>query len=212
MRAKITYVGVQRRERYFVPEAALRETLLNALCHSQYNYGVPIQISVYEDKMYIMNCGQLPDNWTVENLFAKHGSRPYNPNIASVFYLAGFIESWGRGIEKICEVCKANNLPMPEFTINPGDIMVKFTAPDDRIVHGPGKVIDRVTEKVTERVTEKENEVIELLLIDPGYTYGDLAEILKVSRKTVSERIKLLKEKGVIERVGSDTKGYWKIN
>ncbi|MDD7307105.1 MAG: hypothetical protein PUG78_01695 [Eubacteriales bacterium] len=52
----------------FVPEAALRETLLNYLCHSQYNYGVPIQISEYEDKMYIADCGQLPDNWAAENL------------------------------------------------------------------------------------------------------------------------------------------------
>ena len=99
MRAKISYIGMQRQERYFVPEAALRETILNALCHSQYNYGVPIQISIYEDKMYIANCGRLPDNWTVENLLVKHASKPFNPNIANVFYLAGFIESWGRGIE-----------------------------------------------------------------------------------------------------------------
>ena len=59
----------------------------------------------------------------------KHASRPYNPNIANVFYLADFIESWGRGIEKICEACKEDDLPMPEFTINPGEIVVKFTAP-----------------------------------------------------------------------------------
>lgn len=208
MRARISYVGVQRRERYFVPEAALRETLLNALCHSQYSYGVPIQISVYEDKLYVANCGQLPENWTAENLLKKHASRPYNPNIAHVFYLAGFIESWGRGIEKICEACKEEDLSVPEFTVNPSDIMVKFTAPEDRIVHSPGKV----TERVTERVTEKEYEVIELLRIDSGYTYTDMAEKLGVSRKTVSGRIKSLKEKGVIIRVGSDTKGYWNIN
>ena len=36
---------------------------------------------------------------------SKHASSPYNPNIAHVFYLAGFIESWGRGIEKICSAC-----------------------------------------------------------------------------------------------------------
>lgn len=203
MRAKITYVGVQRRESYFVPEAALRETLLNALCHSQYSYGVPIQISVYEDKMYIMNCGRLPDNWTVENLFAKHGSVPYNPNIAYVFYLAGFIESWGRGIEKICEACREESLPLPEFTVNPSDIMVKFTAPEDRIV--------RSSVRVTEGVTESERAVLDLLRIDPGYTYTDIADRLKISRKSVSERIKKLKEKGVIEREGSDTKGYWKV-
>lgn len=137
---------------------------------------------------------------------SKHASRPYtyNPNIANVFYLAGFIESWGRGIEKICEACKSDDLPMPEFTINPGDIMVKFTAPEKRVVRGPGGV--------TEKVTEKEKEVIELFRIDPGYTYADLAQILKVSRKTVSDRIKALKAKGIIERIGSDTKGYWKIN
>ena len=45
--------------------------------------------------MYIANCVQLPDNWTVENLLSKHASKPYNHNIANVFYLAGFIESWG---------------------------------------------------------------------------------------------------------------------
>ncbi len=39
---------------------------------------------------------------------------------------------------------------MPEFTINPGDIMVKFMAPEDRVVNGPGKVTDRVTDKVTD--------------------------------------------------------------
>ncbi len=49
MKAKITYEGMQRIERYFVPE----EALLNALCHKQYQSGVPIQISVYEDKLYI---------------------------------------------------------------------------------------------------------------------------------------------------------------
>ncbi len=46
-------------EKYFEQEVALRETLLNALCHSWHDYGVPIQISVYEDKLYIANCGQL---------------------------------------------------------------------------------------------------------------------------------------------------------
>lgn len=93
MRAKITYDGMQRIERYFVPEDALREALLNAICHKKYESGIPIQISVYEDKLYIANCGSLPETWTLNNLFNKHASKPYNPNIANVFYLAGFIES-----------------------------------------------------------------------------------------------------------------------
>lgn len=133
--------------------------------------------------MYVANCGRLPDNWTVDNLLMKHTSRPYNPNIANVFYLAGFIESWGRGIEKICNACIEDDLPIPEFLVNPGDNMVKFTAPKERIVRGFG------------RVTEKENRVLELIQIDPGFTYGDLAKKLKLSRKTISARIRSLKKK-----------------
>ena len=204
MRAKITYDGMQRIERYFVPEAALREALLNALCHKEYQSGVPIQISVYADKLYIANCGRLPENWTLENLMRKHASSPYNPNIAHVFYLAGFIESWGRGIEKICSACKNDGVPQPEYTINPGDIMVKFTAPKDRII--------KVSGRVTDRVTENERAVLLLLEEAPGYTMQQLAERLSVSRKSIASRLKKLKEKGVIERVGSDRSGYWKVN
>ena len=148
MKAKITYEGMQRIERYFVPDAALREALLNALCHKQYESGVPIQISVYEDKLYIANCGRLPDNWTADSLMSKHASRPYNTAIANVYYLAGFIESWGRGIEKICQACKEDGSPLPAYTVHPGDIMIQFTASEDRVIRS-------ATYKVTEKVTQK---------------------------------------------------------
>lgn len=39
-----------------------------------------------------------------------------------------------------------------------------------------------------------------------------LANIFKISRKTIAARLKDLKEIGLIERVGSARKGYWKIN
>lgn len=208
MRAKITYEGIYRRERYFVPEAALREALLNAICHKQYESRIPIQVSVYEDRLYVANVGRLPENWTLENLMGKHASLPYNPDIAHIFYLAGLIESWGRGIEKICDSLKADNLPMPEYTVHPGDIMIKFSGPEDRII----RVTDKVTDRVSEKVTDKEKRVLEMIIEDPGYTTTQIAEKMSVTRKTVSGYIRSLKEKGIIERIGSDRKGYWKIN
>ncbi len=212
MKAKISYVGMQRIERYFVPEEALREALLNALCHKDYSRGIPIQISIYNDKLYIANCGHLPENWTVENLFEKHASQPFNPNIAYVFYLAGFIESWGRGIEKICTACKNDGVFQPEFTVHPQDIMIKFSAPEDRVVRtSTDRVPEKVTERVTEKVTETENQLLALLMEDPAYTYEALSKKLKVSRKTVGGLIRSLKSKNIICRVGSDTKGYWQI-
>lgn len=202
---------MQRIERYPYPEAALREALLNAITHKMYGSRIPIQISVYDDRLYIANCGQLPENWTVEKLMTKHVSKPFNPDIAHVLYLAGFIESWGRGIEKICDACREDGIPQPEYIINPGDIMVKFTAPADRVIFSGRRVTEKVTVRVTEKVTVKENEILELLFEDPAYTLVAMAEKLGVSRKTIAYRIKLLKEKGIIQRVGSDKKGYWKI-
>ena len=207
MRAKITYEGIYRRERYFVPEAALREALLNAICHKQYESRIPIQVSVYDDRLYGANVGRLPENWTLENLMGKHASLPYNPDIAHIFYLAGFIESWGRGIEKICDSLKADNLPMPEYTVHPGDIMIKFTGPEDRIVRVNNKVNDRVNVHVNDR----ESALLNYLAQDPGYTVTQLAEMMNVSRKTIAGYLKALKDKGVIERIGTTRTGYWKI-
>ena len=133
MKAKIE--GIQRIERYFVLESALREALLNAVCHKKYESSVSVQVRVYEDRLYVANIGTFSETRTKDNLLGKHESRPYNPNVATVmYYYAGFIESWGRGIEKICVVCEADELPAPEYTVHPGDIMLKFTAPKDRIV------------------------------------------------------------------------------
>jgi ATP-dependent DNA helicase RecG len=212
MRAKIRYEGAQRIERYFVPEAALREALLNAICHKQYQSGIPIQISVYEDRLYVANVGSLPEDWTLENLMQKHASKPYNPNIAHVFYLAGFIESWGRGVEKICQALKADNLPLPEYTIHPGDIMIKFTAPEDRIVRLNKQFTDNLSDNLSDKLTDKEQKTLELLLEDPGYTASQLAQKLLVSRVSATKYLKALKEKGIIERIGSDRSGHWKIN
>ncbi|MBO7658968.1 MAG: putative DNA binding domain-containing protein [Clostridia bacterium] len=211
MRAKITYEGIQRRERYFVPEAALREALLNAICHKQYESRIPIQVSVYDDRLYVANVGRLPENWTPENLMGKHASLPYNPDIAHIFYLAGFIESWGRGVEKICDALKADNLPLPEYTVHPGDIMIKFTGPEDRIIRVSNRVTDGVPDRVPDKVTEREKQLLMLLAEDPGYTKPMLAEKMAVSRKSVGEYLKSLKDKKIIERIGSAKKGYWKI-
>ena len=131
MKAKITYEGMQRIERYFVPDAALREALLNSLCHKDYARGIPIQVSVYDDRLYIANCGRLPESWTIKKLMEKHSSEPFNPNIAHVYYLAGFIESWGRGIEKICQACREDHMPLPEYDITGNSVMIKFIAPED---------------------------------------------------------------------------------
>ncbi len=57
------------------------------------------------------------------------------------------------------------------------------------------KVTERVTDRVTDRVTEKEQEILALLLENAGYTMPQLAEKLKISRKTVAMRLKSFERK-----------------
>ena len=61
-------------------------------------------------------------------------------------------------------------------------------------------------------VNDKVNDLLDILMVNPNYTVTELANIFKVSRKTIAARLKELKEMGLIERVGSSRKRYWKIN
>ncbi len=74
----------------------------------------------------IWNEGQLPENWTVQNLLKKHSSKPYNPDIANAFFRSGYIESWGRGTIKIIDKCKEAGLPNPEYVYEGNDFWVIF--------------------------------------------------------------------------------------
>jgi len=125
-KALISYEGISRVETYEYPKDALREALLNAITHKEYAGCIPIQISVYSDKIMMWNEGQLPENWTIKNLLAKHSSRPYNPDIANAFFRSGYVEAWGRGIEKITEQCVTAGLPAPQFSPDGSDFWVIF--------------------------------------------------------------------------------------
>ncbi|MEA3495708.1 MAG: ATP-binding protein [Bacteroidota bacterium] len=126
IKAIISYEGIHRVETYEYPKDAVREAILNALAHKDYSIGVPVQISVYDDKLMIWNYGQLPTDWTIDNLKQKHSSIPYNPDISNAFFRAGYIEAWGRGTIKIIEQCKEHGLPNPEFENTGKDFWVIF--------------------------------------------------------------------------------------
>ena len=209
LRAKISYEGIQRVERYPFPEEALREELLNAIVHKDYSSGVPIQISVYDDKLYIANDGKLPDDWTMDDLLGKHNSMPHNPRIAHVFYLAGFIESWGRGVEKIFRSCRSNGMDEPVYTIHPRDLLIRFDAPKELIIHKGGR--QDVPINVPINLSETDKKILLLAANNPSITLQSMAEELGVNRKTISRHMQVLEEQGLIQRIGSRKKGTWQV-
>ncbi|WP_394684186.1 ATP-binding protein [Schaedlerella sp.] len=56
--------------------------------------------------------------------------------IAYVYCLVGLIESWGRGLEKICDSCREEGDSLPEYDTIGNSIMNRFIAPEDRIARG----------------------------------------------------------------------------
>lgn len=124
--AIISYQDGSREETFTFPEEAVREALYNAIAHKDYSSGIPIQISVYPNKIIFWNEGQLPENWTVEKLTQKHPSKPHNPDIANTFFRAGYIESWGRGTIKMINACKAHKIAPPIFSNIPPDFQVEL--------------------------------------------------------------------------------------
>lgn len=131
LKALIDYDGIQRIEQFMFHQDAFREILLNAIVHKDYSSCNPIQISVYEDKIYIWNDGEMPANLSsTDKLFKKHSSKPYNPKLANIFFKSGMIEAWGRGFDKIKTACLQYNGPLPEYDINEDGIMVLCKACD----------------------------------------------------------------------------------
>lgn len=123
-------VGLVRDEYLEVPAEALREAVLNALCHRQYErYNLTIGIAIYDDRIEIENPGILPPQITPKNILQPHISYPYNPLIANVLYSTTYIENWGSGVKRILEACQKRGVDAPTWTINGGFVVVTFKRP-----------------------------------------------------------------------------------
>jgi ATP-dependent DNA helicase RecG len=122
----ISFEGVRRVEKPSYPRKAIREALLNSIIHADYGALTPIQIKVFPDRLTIFNDGGPPVDWTMDTLLKSHKSRPGNPSMATVFYRAGMVESFGRGIQTIVDEYKDRNVRRPVFEFTPSEFNVTF--------------------------------------------------------------------------------------
>jgi ATP-dependent DNA helicase RecG len=198
----ISYDGIYRKETYPVPRPAFREAVLNSIVHKDYSTGNPIHVHIYPDKVLIYNDGKLPDNWTVEDLFAPHTSKPYNPLIAGAFFRSGQIEAWGRGIEKIIEACKEWNTPEPFYRVRPNEVMIGFNTEP--------QFGEKFGEKFGENQTHE--RIQELMRQNPRISAKTIAEEIGITARGVEKCIRNMKATGTIERIGSAKGGHWIVN
>ena len=215
--------GLQRIEPLEIPENALREIIFNAIIHKEYP-GYSTQMRVYDDRIWLWNSGGLPNGITFEQFMGEHSSCPRNRLIARSFYLAGFIESWGRGIGKIRDEFVANGLEAPVYKEEMGGMSVYITrrkglfGDDDT---ASGIVKDADNKKIVLKndpvndtdgtVNGTVKRIIKVISENEAITYDELSEKLNISRRTVARHIKKMTELFLIVREGSDKTGYWYV-
>lgn len=212
LKAAITYDREVRVEIYPFAREAVREAVYNALIHCKWEDGVPIQIRIEEDVMYISNSCAFPSDWTAETLMQTHRSRPYNPDLAETFYRAGYVEAWGRGIQKICEACEQLGAAMPEYHIQGNDITVKFVATErSRIAHS--KTPNRHESGLEVGLDAGlEKKVMELIAQNAKVTMAEIADTLNVNKRSVERIVKRLREGRYIVRRNGKRYGHWEIS
>jgi ATP-dependent DNA helicase RecG len=206
MKAYIHYEGIQRIDKFLFPPIALREAVSNAIVHKDYASANPVQISVYEDKIIIWNAAQIAEELPIERLLGKHPSIPYNPLLASTFFRAGYIEAWGRGIEKIKNECRLAKATEPEIKYDFGGVMVTFTGevPVSDDVSNTGNTSEKTGEKTGEKI-------IKLININPEITAAELSTLIGISIKGIEWHLTKMKNDHLIRRIGPDKGGYWEI-
>jgi len=100
-----------------IPEFTIREAIVNAVAHRNYNDTSGVQVMVFADRVEIWNSGTMPLDLSVADLRKPHTSFPANPLIANTFYLADYAQRAGSGTLEMIEQCRAQGAPEPEFVL-----------------------------------------------------------------------------------------------
>ena len=215
------FVGLDRKEPLEIPEEALREIICNAIIHKDYR-STFIQMRVWTNKVELWNPGKLPEDFTIETLMQPHTSVQRNELIAKVFFLAGFIENWGRGYEKIKAGFDAEGLQMPKFEQLHGGFMATILREKFMKINGQkemGTTQETTRALASVQLSANQRKVYDFIKeydevndkVNDKLTTQLIATKVGISYPTAQRIVKLLEKKGLIRRVGSDKSGHWEV-
>ncbi len=195
-----TTEALEREEHLTIPYKAIREGIINSLCHRQFRTpGGSVGIAIYDDRVEIENPGTFPHGWDMERMKSEHCSEPRNPLIANVLYKRKLLENWGRGISLMTEECRKANLPEPEFKLANGFVILVFRY---------GTNNHTSTMQVPHKHHISTIQVQSLLNIMEYNTYSvkEMMELLKLKNRSYfsKEYLKPAVETGVIEPIFPD--------
>jgi len=193
----ISFEGMNRVETLEYPVAALREMLLNALVHRNY-MGAPTQIRVYDNKLSIWNHGVLPEGITLDKLTKSHSSYPRNPILAEACFRGGYIDSWGSGIMKIVDSCKAAGLPSPLMEEDGGGFIVRLFK-------------DNLNEDQLSKLGLNERQIRAVQYVNEKgkITNSEYQTLNSVSKRTATNDLSELVSQSLLIRIGTSGSNIW---
>ena len=131
---RITNHSLEREEQLEVPYHALREALINALCHRHWErYNLTISLAIYDDRIEIASPGTFPPQITPENIKEPHESYPHNLKVAEALYRMTYLENWGSGARRIVDACQAQGMETPTWCSDCGFVTITFKRPVNKV-------------------------------------------------------------------------------
>lgn len=106
------------------PEWAVRELLMNAIMHRNYDSNTPIRFYAFRDHIEIQSPGGLYGEATQQNFPTRNSYR--NPIIAEAMKTLGFVNRFGYGVQRAQALLAQNGNPPAEFEFDEHTVLVKI--------------------------------------------------------------------------------------
>ena len=193
-RTKVT--SSKRLEKNLIEPLPLREALINAIVHNDYSNEIPPVFEIFSNCVVLTSYGGLISGQSKEDFFSC-SSMPRNRELMRVFKDLGLVEQLGSGMSRIL-----NSYDKDIFEISEHFIKVIF----------PFEKEDKKSNFKNGDENGDENRILNIIKSNPYITANRMSSNLNMSTRKISRIIKKLRESGKIKRIGSDRKGYWKIN
>jgi len=197
--------NMKRIDQPAVPALALREALINAISHRNYeNRSSSIALAIYDDRLEVWNNGELPPELTLEDLRKQHQSYPRNEEIATIFYKRGWVEGWGTGTLGMIRYCQQNRTPEPEFQEYSGGFSVVFRFKEP---------MNTIKKELDYLLTIRQEEILKILSSGNKMAIKDIASLLKEppASRTLRDDLGKLRKLGLISLEGKAKTAKWFI-
>ena len=180
---------------------AYHEAILNAFIHNKWLTLNGPQISIFTDRIEILSHGGLALDQDIEGFYSG-ASIPVNEILASIFLQLRISERSGRGVPKI-----VSKYGKDSIKIEKNRIIV--TIPFNKINVNSFEITSSNTSK---KLNKSQETIIKLIRNNPNITIPQIMIETNLAAVSVKKNLKILKDYKIVERVGSNNGGYWKIN